>query len=214
MAVYKITPTKANLMKVESMLALMRSSYELLDKKRIVLLRAAMEQQRRKEELEERFFTIQQNMQQAFSHATVAIGRYHLNEIALGMPVDERLEARYRSYMGVEVTEFGLRDDAFDAKYDTVHLTLDYAADALHRFKVTLLELASVSEAVTRLEREMVKTQKRANALDKVQIPKYEALQRFISQSLEEKERDEFFRLKLLKKKKVKQKSRAANSET
>ncbi|MDD7592637.1 MAG: V-type ATP synthase subunit D [Peptoniphilaceae bacterium] len=207
MAVYKITPTKANLMKVESMLKLMRSSYELLDKKRIVLLRAALEQQRKREELEARFFAIQKKMNAAFSHATVAIGRYHLNEIALGMPVDERLEAHYRSYMGVEVTEFSLRDDAYDANYDTVHLTLDYATDALLQFKATLLELASVTDAAERLQREMVKTQKRANALDKVQIPKYEALQRFISQSLEEKERDEFFRLKLLKKKKTRKKA-------
>jgi V/A-type H+-transporting ATPase subunit D len=48
---------------------------------------------------------------------------------------------------------------------------------------------------------EIKRTQKRANALQNIQIPKYEALVKMISEVLEEKEREDFFRLKVLKRK-------------
>jgi V/A-type H+-transporting ATPase subunit D len=48
---------------------------------------------------------------------------------------------------------------------------------------------------------EIKKTQKRTNALDRIQIPKYRALVKAIAETLEEKEREDFFRLKKVKKK-------------
>ena len=43
------------------------------------------------------------------------------------------------------------------------------------------------------------KTQKRANALKNITIPSYEALVKTIENALEEKEREEFTRLKVIK---------------
>jgi V/A-type H+-transporting ATPase subunit D len=65
-----------------------------------------------------------------------------------------------------------------------------------------LYHLAEVENTVFRLAVEIKKTSKRANALDKIQIPKYEDLTKWIEDSLEEKEREDFFRLKRLKGKK------------
>lgn len=48
---------------------------------------------------------------------------------------------------------------------------------------------------------EIKKTQKRANALDKIQIPKFKGVVKNIENVLEEKEREDFFRLKKVKKK-------------
>jgi V/A-type H+-transporting ATPase subunit D len=53
-----------------------------------------------------------------------------------------------------------------------------------------------------RLAMSIKKTQRRANALKNIIIPKYEELTRDISQILEERERDEFTRLKVIKKRK------------
>lgn len=44
-----------------------------------------------------------------------------------------------------------------------------------------------------------IKTQKRANALKNITIPRYETLTRDITNALEEKEREEFTRLKVIK---------------
>ncbi|MBY0584844.1 V-type ATP synthase subunit D [Murdochiella sp. Marseille-P8839] len=210
MAFFKITPTKANLMKVKAMLALMESSYTLLDKKRVVLLRAANAEQKKKADLEARLQTVSADFQEKLKHATVAMGHYRLESIAAGMPFDESITLSNRSYMGVEVTHLHYEESTKDElDYDTVHITLDFATGAMQEFKSILLELASVTDAADRLQREMLKTQKRANALEKVQIPKYKIYRDFIAQSLEEKEREEFFRLKLLKKKKMRKKQQA-----
>jgi len=63
--------------------------------------------------------------------------------------------------------------------------------------------LAEIEDSVYKLAREIKRTQKRTNALKNIQIPKYEALVKSISEELEEKEREDFFRLKVLKRKKV-----------
>ena len=48
------------------------------------------------------------------------------------------------------------------------------------------------------------KLRKRANALKNITIPKYEALTKDIQNALEEKEREEFTRLKVIKRMKQK----------
>ena len=50
----------------------------------------------------------------------------------------------------------------------------------------------------------MPKTQKRANALKNIMIPRFEETVKFISDALDEKDREEFSRLKVIKKKKQK----------
>ena len=60
-------------------------------------------------------------------------------------------------------------------------------------------ELAELENSVYKLAMEIKKTQKRANALDKIQIPKYESTIKYIEEVLEEKEREDFFRLKKVK---------------
>lgn len=63
--------------------------------------------------------------------------------------------------------------------------------------------LAEVENSVYRLADAIKKTQKRANALKNVMIPKFEATVKFITEALEEKEREEFSRLKVIKSQKA-----------
>jgi len=67
--------------------------------------------------------------------------------------------------------------------------------------KYLIYELAEVENAVYKLAIEVKKTQKRANALQNIQIPRFKEIVKFISNVLDEKEREEFFRLKVVKKK-------------
>lgn len=53
--------------------------------------------------------------------------------------------------------------------------------------------------SIYRLAEAIRKTQKRANALQNIVIPGYDSAIRFISEALEEKEREEFSRLKVIK---------------
>ena len=65
--------------------------------------------------------------------------------------------------------------------------------------------LAEVENSVYRLANTIRKTQKRANALKNISIPRFEETIKFISESLEEKEREEHTRLKIIKRTKEKQ---------
>jgi len=60
-------------------------------------------------------------------------------------------------------------------------------------------QLSMLTSAVWRLANELRKTQRRVNALQHIFIPQYENTVAFIISSLEEREREETFRLKLLK---------------
>ena len=65
--------------------------------------------------------------------------------------------------------------------------------------KELTIRLSMVENSAYRLSVNIKKTQKRANALKNITIPKFEALTKSISNALEEKEREEFTRLKVIK---------------
>lgn len=81
---------------------------------------------------------------------------------------------------------------------------LDNAYICFNETKKLTVVLAEIENSIYRLAVAIKKTQKRANALKNIIIPKYEAQVRFISNSLEEKEREEFSRQKVIKSTKIK----------
>ena len=70
---------------------------------------------------------------------------------------------------------------------------------AFEKVKELSIKLSAIENAAIRLAANIKKTQKRANALKNITIPKYEALTKDIQNALEEKEREEFTRLKVIK---------------
>ena len=74
----------------------------------------------------------------------------------------------------------------------------------LPKLKILTVELAEIENSVYRLADSIKKTQKRANALKNIMIPRFEETVKFISDALDEKDREEFSRLKVIKKKKQK----------
>ena len=77
--------------------------------------------------------------------------------------------------------------------------SLDAAKHAFEKVKELTIRLSMVENAAYRLAANIKKTQKRANALKNITIPHYEQLTKDISNALEEKEREEFTRLKVIK---------------
>jgi V/A-type H+-transporting ATPase subunit D len=70
-----------------------------------------------------------------------------------------------------------------------------------YEVKLLLYELSEIEDSVYKLAMEVKRTQKRANALQNIQIPKYREIVGKILEVLEEREREDFFRLKIVKKK-------------
>ena len=80
---------------------------------------------------------------------------------------------------------------------------LDEAYRSFIKVKKLTAELVEIENSVYRLADAISKTQKRANALKNIVIPRFEGNAKFIADALEEKEREEFSRLKVIKKKKA-----------
>jgi V/A-type H+-transporting ATPase subunit D len=78
---------------------------------------------------------------------------------------------------------------------------LDEATAAFREVVVKIPQLSMLVTSVWRLAGELRKTQRRVNALQHIFIPQYEETVAFIVSSLEEREREETFRLKWLKSK-------------
>jgi len=78
-------------------------------------------------------------------------------------------------------------------------LALDVSNEAFRKVLQIIPRLSEMSVSVWRLSRELIKTQRRVHALEKVFIPQYEETILFIENTLEEQDREEIFTLKWLK---------------
>jgi len=199
-----IASTKANLMAAHISLDFSKKGYELLDKKRNVLIREMMEFMDRAKEVQQKMREIFKDAYEALTVANITIGINEVHEVARSIPEATEFSILTYSVMGVEIPQIKYEKLEIVPYYSFYHTntSLDVALQKFHQVKYLLYELAEIEDSVYKLAIEIKRTQKRTNALKNIQIPKYEALVKFISEVLEEKEREDFFRLKVLKKKK------------
>ena len=200
-----IAPTKANLMTAQVALDFSKKGYELLDKKRSVLIREMMSFMDRAKVIQQKMQEIFKEAYEALIMANITIGINEVNEVAESIPQATEFTILTQSVMGVEIPQIKYEKRELEPYYSFYHTNtaLDVALKEFHRVKYLVYELAEIEDSVYKLATEIKRTQKRTNALKNIQIPKYEALVKMISEMLEEKEREDFFRLKVLKKKKL-----------
>lgn len=206
MAVYRMSATKANLIRARESLKRMQTGYELLDKKRVVLQRETAGLIKKSKELQGRINLVLADYYRAMGHAFITVGSARIRAVASRVPVDNSLDIVDKSLMGVPIPEIRDGKKNLELGYLAGDMALDKALAALQHFRNLLPELAAIENSVARVQKEIDKTAKRANALEKVQIPRYENIVREMEQTLEEKEREEFFRLKKVKKGRIRNK--------
>ena len=198
-------PTKGNLIAAKKSLALAKVGYELLDKKRNILIREMMA-------LIDRASEIQSTIDNAFSQAYLALQKANItlgfcNELSKTVPFDTSISMDYRSIMGVEIPILTVEEpDEKELHYGLNHTNarFDEAVALFMKAKHLTVELAEIENSVYRLAVAIKQTQKRANALKNIMIPKFEGDVKFITDALDEKDREEFSRLKVIKKQKSK----------
>ncbi|RGB66084.1 MULTISPECIES: V-type ATP synthase subunit D [Oscillospiraceae] len=197
-----IFPTKGNLIATKKSLQLSSLGFELLDRKRNILVRELMlkidDAKRMKAEIAETF----ERAYKALEEANITLGL--VEDVAKGVPVDDGLSIGYKSVMGVEIPTVQLEERPPVLCYGLTQTNskLDAAYMCFHEAKRMSAKLAEVENSVYRLASAISKTQKRANALQNIVIPRFSRTLKFISDALEEKEREEFSRMKVIKKQK------------
>ena len=198
----QVFPTKSNLMATKRSLALAEQGYDLMDRKRNILVREMMQLIDRAAGIQDRISAAYAEAYDALQKANIMLGS--VGEYAGGVPVEYGLRLSTRSVMGVELPTLSLQTTSpLGIYYDleSTNGTLDVAYLKFNEVKTLTVELTEV----IRLAEAIQKTQKRANALGNVQIPQMQKTIKSIDEVLGEREREEFSRLKVIKAQKEKQ---------
>ena len=194
-------PTKGNLILAKNSLALARQGYELMDKKRNILIREMMDLIDQAKDIQSQIDVTFREAYAALQIANMESGISYIQSISYTVPEEESIRIKTRSIMGVEIPLVESDPSGQNPTYAfyTTKESLDKARIAFEKVKALTIRLSMVENSAYRLAVAIKKTQKRANALKNITIPHYVQLSKDISDALEEKEREEFTRLKVIK---------------
>lgn len=203
-----IAPTKANLMSAKGTLEFSKSGYDLLDQKRNVLIREMMGLLDKAKDVQSRINSTFEEAYDALKTVNLTTGIANVVDIADSVPESSDFQILHKSVMGVEIPKIKYEVKSVEPFYSfyQTNASMDIAFKRFWEIKYLVMELAEVENSVYKLAIEINRTQKRANALENIQIPKYQEIVKYIQDSLEEKDREEFFRLKIVRKKKTNKK--------
>ena len=198
-------PTKGNLILAKNSLALANQGYELMDKKRNILIRELMELIDQAKDIQEQIDSTFTHAYKCLQHANIEHGISLVSQLANTVPIEDSIKIKSRSIMGTEIPLVDYTPDENQPTYSfsTTDESIDRAREAFRKVKELTIKLSMIENAAYRLATNIKKTQKRANALKNITIPTYTTLVSSISNALEEKEREEFTRLKVIKQRKI-----------
>jgi V/A-type H+-transporting ATPase subunit D len=196
-----IPPTRSNLIRIKQELAFAQEGYEILDRKREVLTTELIRMAHDAEELQK---SLEEKMARAYrslEKAQLSMGRERVEWAALAAYKTVEVQLKFRGVMGVAIPVINPSGEPPEMSYSLSDTTaaLDEATINFREVLKLIPELSVLKTGVWRLAGELRKTQRRVNALQYIFIPDYEATVSFIESTLEEREREDTFRLKLLK---------------
>lgn len=200
-------PTKGNLILAKNSLSLARQGYVLMDKKRNILIRELMELIDQAKDIQSEIDVTFRDAYAALQMANIELGINYVQEISASVPIENGVVIKSRSIMGTEIplVRHEQAPMSLTYAYYSTKESLDEARAKFEQVKALTIRLSMVENSAYRLANNIKKTQKRANALKNITIPTYETLTKHITNSLEEKEREEFTRLKVIKRNKTKE---------
>lgn len=195
----QVSPTKGNLIKIKKTLQLAQLGYELLDRKRNILIRETMQKIEEAKHLEEDMRIAYSKAHEAIKYANMQLGI--VDVVAAACPIDNSLQISYHSIMGVDVPKLVKSEENICNSYGYYDSTvsLDNAVLCFSKAKELTLRYAELENSIFSLADGIKKTKKRANALKNILIPRMSKQVGFITAALEEKEREEFTRSKVIK---------------
>ena len=197
-----IAPTKSNLLAMKEQLAVSQNGYDLLEQKREILVQELMRMVDKVKMLERNIDAVIKLAYPAFKRMLMANGSDQVERISQSFHYDFVMQEKVLTVGGMN---FQSLDVTFPEKklfYSMIGTFANTDEVIGHFFDLLslLVQMASIRTIVWRLAAEVKKTQRRVNALDKMVIPQTFETKKYIENVLEEKERENVFVLKALKK--------------
>jgi len=198
----KVLPTKIGLIQTKRSLRTSRTVYKILEDKREVLLKRLDEMiNEAQKSRDDMWDPLSEAYRQLFD-AYLSLGPVKLESVASATPPTVDVNVNVRTIVSVSVPTMQITQKNVGLTYgfaDT-NESMDKATRMMRNVLPGILKAAEVENAIFRLATELEKTQRLLNALEYVIIPSYQNTIKFISATLEEREREEFVRLKHVKK--------------
>ena len=203
MAREQIAPTKSNLIRVRERLNIALEGYDLLEQKREILVMELMHKVEQVKMLER---DLDQRVATAYpclKRMLLAVGRERADKLSANIHYEYELSEKKVLIAGMNLLGLEIKLPEAELKYSPANSFAECDETVLEFFGLLkiLTELAAVRTIAWRLAREVRKTQRRVNALEKMVIPTARETRAYIESALEEKDREAFFTSKLLKRK-------------
>ncbi|MCS7245282.1 MAG: V-type ATP synthase subunit D [candidate division WOR-3 bacterium] len=208
----QISPTRMNLLNLRRQIQMAIQGANLLKNKRDALMNEFRKLitiiVRERKALDE-------ELRKSINMLTIAMsidGKESLESVALSSGKKLEIEMIPRKAWGVKVTEFRYGDivkSAINRGFSPVSITsrVQLTAQSFEKSIDAILRVVPLEYKLRKFGEEIRKTNRRVNALEQKLIPEMREQSKFIRQVLEDREREDKFRLKILKKKAEKKKS-------
>ncbi|MCB1195322.1 V-type ATP synthase subunit D [bacterium] len=202
MARLEIAPTKTNLLDLKQQHSFATEGHTLLNQKRDILLAELMGMMGTAAEIEERVDKLLAAAYDQLDTALISMGKKNLRDLSRTMPIETMVEIATRKIMGISVPNVKVYIDEKKPYYGLLNTTreLDQAVASFREILDLLGRLAQTRITVVRLAKEVQKTTRRVNALEKIYLPDYNESIKYIQDVLDEADRESFFVMKLMKK--------------
>jgi len=204
MAKLNVPPTRSNYLEISRNLEFARDGSDMLEQKRQILVIELMNRLSAAKRLQEEVDRKMAEAYAALRRAVLRVGGEALARGAVGVLLEHKLRLESHSLMGLRIPRIETEHEkpGLGSAAPNVSATADDVLSQFNDALETIGRLAEVQTVVFRVARELKKTQRRVNALEKVFLPNYEDTLRYIVDTLEERERESFIIMKMLKKRK------------
>lgn len=196
-------PTKSNLIKLQESLRITKQGHDLLERKKLILSKELEKYLAKEKELQEELRVMMEDGKNLVRSVNTDIGVDSFSNIANGIKIDDYIDIKNKTLMGCEIPSAVHKAEVVKRNYGFYNTTqmVDEAVFKFNEIQEKLIEYAILENTVYRLKSEIERVRERGNALQNIIIPENERNLRQISSIIDEREREEFARLKVIKKK-------------
>ena len=199
-----VNPTRMELLNLKDRTKLAIKGHGLLKEKRDALIKEFFDILDRVKGIRENAERSLREANEALVEAQIAMGDLAVRKASLAVKESIDVDITSRSIMGitvpitdVKVEERTIIDSGYGFTDTTIQL--DEAAKKFEESVKFLIELGEVEKTIFLLAEEIESTKRRVNALEHIMIPRFENTEKYIDMRLQEMERENFVRLKMIR---------------
>ena len=199
-----INPPRMELLSLKNRTKLAVKGHGLLKEKRDALIKEFFDILDRVKGVREAAERSLKEANEALLEAQIAMGDLAVRKASLSVKESIDVDIKSRSVMGVSVPvtnvkmeERSIIDRGYSFSDTTIQL--DEAAKKFEESIKFLIELGEVEKTIFLLAEEIEATKRRVNALEHIMIPRFENTEKYIDMRLQEMERENFVRLKMIR---------------